>query len=306
MNPKSKSATLALVILLAVSSLALFGFASAQSKPSVPEFTVRFVDNSYNVTTTNFYTGVTETNLQINYSIEVTIKNQVFDNSGHKIFFNIQMKAHFTDDWKEVYPLENQPSSKNGDGTFSYAEYICRDAPSQSSSSYTTITFPVVITDLYSASGYDIQRYYSGSEDQEGRLFAILNAIPSGGQIDFQVETLTGHNFQTWVIQHPLTPTYGGYFEPAVAYDSSSGWSPAQTVIISGSLSASTPITEPAEPRSIAPDSTQMPTSTPQQPQTQTETSFGVDWKLVAVGLVVTVAVMLVVVGLLWRKITKK
>ena len=169
--------------------------------------------------------------------------------------------------------------------------------------SASTITFPVVQTNLYSASGYDIQRYYSGAEGQEGSSFAILYAIPSGGQIDFQVEALTGHNSQTWVVQHPFTPTYGGYFEAAVAYDSASGWSNTQTLTISGNVSASTPT---AEPQLTTPNPTPMPTSTTQQPETQTGALPDVDWKLVAVGLAVTVAVLSVVIGVLVYRRGKK
>jgi hypothetical protein len=44
-----------------------------------------------------------------------------------------------------------------------------------------------------------------------------------------------------WVIQHPFYPTIGGYFAPATAYDSTSGWSNTQTVTISETSPTSTP-----------------------------------------------------------------
>jgi hypothetical protein len=257
MGKVGKSFALILILTVAISSLSLLIVkpACAQSipTPSVPQFTVKFVNDSYSVTTTNSYTGVNETQQISNNSIEITIKNQPLDysNNGltYQISFNVRTKPHFTnnDNWTEVYPLENLTSSQvNGNGVFSYAEYVSPDSPTQSSSSYTVITFPVVPTDLYGASGYDIQRYYSGQEGQEGMNFSFLSAIPEGGQVDFQVEALVGHDSQMWVIQHPLYPTIGGYSAPAVAYDSTSGWSNTQTVTI-GSTSAS-PSPTPAVP----------------------------------------------------------
>ena len=239
---------LLLVITILVSVLvgfALFGMFQASTtsasipKPSVPEFTVKFVNASYSVTTTNPYTGLSETKLINNNSIEVTIKNQPFDYPGYQIYYNIRVKPHFADNWTEIYPIRNTTSSYNGDGTFSFALYINPDSPPQSKSSHTIVTFPVVPTEVYLATGYDIQRYYSGAEGQEGCYFAFLSAIPAGGQIDFQVEALVGHDSQRWVIQHPLFPTYGGYFAPAVAYDGASDWSETKTVTVSTSSSSS-------------------------------------------------------------------
>jgi hypothetical protein len=243
-----KRAALLLIAILAVSSLIMVESAFAQSipKPFVPEFTVKFVNASYNVTTTNPYTGLDETKQTSNNSIEITINNQPFDYSNNQIYYNIRAKPHYADNWTEIYPLQNRTSAYNGDGTFSFAEYISPDSPTQSKSSYTIVTFPVVPTELYSASGYDIQRYYSGDEGQEGRYFAIFYAIPSGGKLDFQVEALVGHASQSWVIEHPLYPTIGGHFAPAVAYDSTSGWSSTQTIAIEEN-----PVPEMLSPLSI-------------------------------------------------------
>lgn len=255
MDSISKGFALFFILTMVISSLSLImvkpAYAQSIPKPSVPQFTVKFVNASYSVTTTNSYTGLNETQQISNNSIEVTIKNQPFDysNNGltYQIYFNVRTKPHFADNWTEVYPLENRTSSYNGDGTFSYGEYISADSASQSKSSYTIITFPVVATDTYSASGYDIQRYYSGGEGQEGRYFAFLSAIPDGGQVDFQVEALVGHDSQSWVIEHPFYPTIGGHFAPAVAYDSTSGWSNIQTITI-GETFSPTPNPTPTVP----------------------------------------------------------
>jgi hypothetical protein len=238
MGKIGKTLALILILIIAISSLSLMlvkpAFAQTPT-PSIPTFAVKFVNASYNVTTTNSYTGVNETQQISNNSIEITIKNQPFGYSNNQIYLNVRIKPHFADNWTEVYPLENISSSYNGDGTFSYAEYINYDSPSQSNSSYTTITYLVVPTDLYQASGYDIQRYYSGQDGQEGDYGALLYAIPDSGQVDFQVEALVGHSSQMWVIEHPSYPTIGGYSASAVAYDLTSGWSKTQTLTISSS-----------------------------------------------------------------------
>jgi hypothetical protein len=236
MSRISKSFALFFTIIIAISSLSLMMIkpAGAQSipTPSVPQFTVKFVNASYSVITKNSYTGINEIHLINNNSIEVSIKNQPFDSSNYQMYFNVRAKPHLADNWTEVYPLESFTSSYNANGTFSYAEYISSDSPSSSSSSYTVITFPVVPPDLYQASGYDIQRYYSGQEGQDGLYWAFLSAVPPSAQIDFQVETQVGHASQMWVIQHPFYPLLGGMLAPAVAYDSASGWSVSQTIII--------------------------------------------------------------------------
>ncbi|MEM2098198.1 MAG: hypothetical protein QXU99_00420 [Candidatus Bathyarchaeia archaeon] len=245
-----KISALLLILVFTVSSIILVSLnytSAAIPKPSVPEFTVKFVNASYSVTTTNPYTGLSETKLVSNNSIEITIKNQPFDYAGYKIHYDVRIKPHFADNWTEIYPIQNMTSAYNADGTFSYALYVNRDSPVQSSSSYTMIIFPVVPTRVYSASGYyegyNIQRYYSEEEGREGRYSEFLSAIPNDAHLDFQVEALVGHTSQRWIIVHPLYPTYGGYFAPAVAYDVSSGWSETKTIIIPTST------TSPADSR---------------------------------------------------------
>lgn len=218
-------------------------------KPSVPEFTTKFVNASYLVTTTNPYTGLDETEQISNDSIEISITNQPFDYSKHQIFYNIRVKPHFADGWTEVYPLRNRTSSYGDDG-FSYAEYINDDSPPQTKSSYTIIAFPVVPTELYLASGYDIKRYYSGADGQEGVSFAFLSAIPDGGQVDFEIEALVSHDAEVYINDHPLAPWPIGHYEQANAFDISSGWSNTQTITIGDSQTSSP---EPATPTSSTP-----------------------------------------------------
>ena len=71
----NKVFSLLLFLILTASSLFIVESANAQSIPklSVPEFTVKFVNASYGVTTTNPYTGANETQQISNNSIKITI-----------------------------------------------------------------------------------------------------------------------------------------------------------------------------------------------------------------------------------------
>ncbi len=135
-----KRAALLLIAMVAASSLIRIEAAFTQSAPklSIPEFTVKFVSASYNVTTTNPYTGLDETRQISNNSVEIIIKNQPLDYLDYQIYYNVRVKPHFADNWTEIYPIQNMTSAYNGDGTFSralfsYALYVNRDSPTQSS-----------------------------------------------------------------------------------------------------------------------------------------------------------------------------
>jgi hypothetical protein len=294
----SKRVTLLLIVILAASNLIVVEFdcaSGAMTKPSVPEFTVKFVNASYSVTTTNPYTGLSEIKLTSNNSIEVTIRNQRFDYSDFQIYYNIRVRPHFEGDWIEVYPVRNRTSSYNEDGTFSYSQYISDDSAPQSESSFTIINFPVVPTELYLASGYDIQRYYSGADSQEGEYFAFLSAIPDGAQLDFQVEALVGHYAQVYVNDHPLAPYPIGHYEQAVAFDITSGWSSTQTITIDGSAPTTTPTASPS----------QYPTATPNAQGGANQQGF--NWTEISVfATLILIVVLLVAIAHMRRKQTKK
>ena len=249
-----KTFALILTPIIAMSCLTLLIVkpTSAQTipTPTIPQFTIKFVNASYTSTTTNSYTGQSQTQLINNNSIEIMVKNQPFDysNNGltYQIYYNVRVEPHFSniDNWTEVYPLENLTSSQANENGFPYAWYILPETPLQSNQDYTTFAFSVIPTELYGALGYDIQRPYTG---HNAWLPDFLDAIPSGAQLDFQVQALVGHNSTYWYIQHPFTPTYGGFYEPAIAYDSASGWSNRQTITI-GETASSSPTPSPTVP----------------------------------------------------------
>jgi hypothetical protein len=107
----------------------------------------------------------------------------------------------------EKNPILYLPNSPYNMTTQSISDsfYVWDTQPSQSSSNYTIVSyawqsdpnFPLVYSDLI---------------------------------MDFQVEAIVGHDSQKWVVEHPLFPSDQGYYEPAIAYDTDSGWSNTQTI----------------------------------------------------------------------------
>jgi hypothetical protein len=214
--------------------------ANAQTipSPSVPQFTVRFVNSS----STH------------NYIIEISIESQPFaySNNGSLIqeYFNIRVKQHSAENWTEVYPTVNGTSLFNGKvptplgtGNFSYAEYISADSPMQSNSG-AKANFYVLPVEFHLENdtvfeGYSIQKTYGvwGANPIGNRTF--LDEIPIDGQLDFQVQALVGHNSTIWFNISGLWDGVGIYVH-AVAYDTESTWSNTQTVTIpSNSVSPS-------------------------------------------------------------------
>ena len=152
---------LALVLILVLSSLMMFKPAFAQSipKPSVPEFTVRLIDHSYDVPITHSidpYSGQDITNpahhVQ-NYTIEMSINNQPYE-SYNSLYYNIRIKGHFAGDWNSpLYPSDGSPVKSN--------------------STYTVLNF-------VQGTGY----YFYGPN--HGIIY-----VPSG-QLDFQAKAFVG------------------------------------------------------------------------------------------------------------------
>ena len=161
-------------------------------KPSVPEFTVKLVDHSYDVPTTysvDQYTGKTITHYGYhveNKSIEVSIKNQPFtpytDADGHevKLYYNIRVKGHYGEDW-------TAPTSFQGYD-------------------------PISRIPVYSSSGYTV--------------VTCSASYPADAKVDFQVEAFVGHLYYDSLPDHPLA------IFTAFKVDATSGWSNTQTIII--------------------------------------------------------------------------
>jgi hypothetical protein len=128
-------------------------------KPSVPEFTVNFIEHSDDVSPIYGIDQFTGDNITIQEgahyqwtTLDFTIKNQQVP-SDSRLYYNIRYKGQYTDNWTEMY---------YGD------TYI-----QQQSGEYSTISFLV-----------------SGSPSPEARISTW--AIPAGAQVDFQVEAMIG------------------------------------------------------------------------------------------------------------------
>jgi hypothetical protein len=169
----------------------------AVDKPSVPQFSVKLIDESYDVppsttTTVDQYTGKETTITTPGYhkdqrKFEVTIKNRLFTQSTNEngdkymLYYHVEYKGHFGDGWQQ------------------FERYTF-----QSNLDYTVITSPP---------------HYSSK-------------IPAAGsQIDFRVEAIIGQStadkwWFTWV--YYLQGGQPQFYENVV----SSGWSSVLTFTI--------------------------------------------------------------------------
>jgi hypothetical protein len=232
METTSKSFAVFLMLIMAISSLSLIMVKPAHSQttpttPSVPEFSLKFVDASYDVSTTTSidpYTGQTITNqgyhVQKSFLV-MTIKNQplVYQYSD-SFYYNVKVKGHYEQwtEWSEWFKPDELPRANV-------------------SSSQTLITLGVL-----TQAGLAID---SGSREID---------IPSGGSVDFQAEAMIGS------IGKNLTEGPAGslYFA-----GQTSGWSNIQTInLANGSVSISTSPT----PNPTAPP-TSNPTPAPSVPE---------------------------------------
>ena len=208
-----KCTVLMLITCLVASSLIAHDVTStnvqAASKPSVPQFSLKLIDNSYDVppsSTTDSYTGVTTTQPGYrvdNRSIEVTIKNQAFkpytnaDDYECKLYYDVHVKGHFGDDaeWQSFF-------YSYGIGAYG-GDYRYRGF-AQSDSSYTTVV-------------------------------SIIN-YPVGSLLDFRVEAFIGY----WV-----PPTQGdhlmGMHSLKIVRDESSGYSNIQVITLTSGSSSLMP-----------------------------------------------------------------
>jgi hypothetical protein len=207
MGSISKGISLFLVVVLAVSSLMMVESASAQSmpKPSAPEFTIKFIDNSYDIlptATIDPYTGKTIINAGHhveNKNIEFSIRNQEW-NDVYGINYNIRVKGHFEQNWTNVFSE-----------TF--------DSPTMSNSTYTNLVFS-------SSDGTTYKGFYR----DWGEIYA-----PSEGKIDFQVQAFV----RGYV---PSDSMFGGMSETTLT---KSDWSNTQTVTIPATSTSTSPTQNP-------------------------------------------------------------
>ena len=117
-----KKITLMLILSIVASSLVMTEPALGQQTPSVPEFTLKYIDNSYDVSTiysTDPYTGenITHPSYHVeNRTLEISIKNQPsMYGENYTLYYNTRVKGHFEENWSELYDSysENLPAQSN-------------------------------------------------------------------------------------------------------------------------------------------------------------------------------------------------
>jgi hypothetical protein len=211
------------------------------SKPLVPEFSVRIAAYPYDVppettTTIDEYTGKETTTTKPGYhvenkSIEITIKNQPFTpytltehtgynhetgerrtydrNSTVNLYYNIEVKGHFGENWKSV---------DSGDFT-----YEGRKSNAQLDSEYTVFT--IEADDYPKDTVLDFRvRALTGYYVPYGRSVVIFGYDFFGQESDWsETQTINVNESQMWTplpettpTQTPLvtTPTPPAYQEP--------------------------------------------------------------------------------------------
>jgi hypothetical protein len=216
MDNKDRSLAVVVAILVAVTSLTMLRPANAQTipKPSVPQFTIKYVDDSYDVPSTtnstiNPYTGKTETTIipgyhVSNFTVHVTIKNQPFnavtvDGNQVNLFFAVRYKGHFGTEWIEQYPDTQH-------------------------------------MDTY---GYD---YLPVLQSSSGETLMICPGnYPNDAQVDFQVMALQGY-FSKYYTHVPLL-VYTWVFT-----GQKSDWSNTQTITVPMNSSSVSPSPTPTIP----------------------------------------------------------
>ena len=263
---ESKKIIPLLIILILTASATLIATpASAVPNPSPPEFTVQYVDHSYDIPPTygtDPYTGktiITNYGSHVdNRTVDVTITNQPFTpyidpNSNQTIYlyYNIRSKGHF-DSW------DTATSGHSMDGF------------QASNSGYTVVSFNI--------------QYWN---------------VPQGGEIDFQVKAITGftyYNAQYCGTQYSTTVGDSGWSNTqTITIDNAT---PASPTIPPESTPYPTynPYTPPVTSNPTATVSPpQNPTATPTRPDTQKAVLFGFDWEQTALLVLVVVIAILAV-----------
>jgi hypothetical protein len=208
----NKNLAIVLILTIAFSSLSLLTVkpATAQSiaKPSVPSFTVTFISSSFLVAgtaTTNPYTGQNQTTSSYrvwNNTIQLTIQNQPeYSDGKNNLYYNIQMKGHFEENWTEIYRGIIYPLQSNSNST-------------------------TVIS--YKQNG--MGQFNMGNQEI---------SLPEGSQLDFQVQAQIGFFTATpyGIVGHPIPLGATEVFTSKA----SSGWSNTQTITIGEISTSPTP-----------------------------------------------------------------
>jgi hypothetical protein len=232
MDIKTRTFTLILTLLLVISCL----FVTVKSvaaqplpQPSIPTFTLKFVDSSYiesPVYSPDPYTGKNEllktSSYALNLTVEMTVNNQPFnayvDAKGNQILllYNVQWKPHYSTNWNGFGANDSLVASNSWfTGPYS-SELISPNAP----------------TTIYSfglGQNNATAPFTTGPGYGDGNLGII--PLNGQGQIDFKIEAFIGYS--ATLETNPILDPYGRTHEyNALITGPSSGFSDIQTITI--------------------------------------------------------------------------
>jgi hypothetical protein len=253
---------LSIVFVCSVFSIVEIQFVNASSNVPMPQFTVRYIDESYDASTspsTNPYTGdvtpPTSYHIDRRY-IQVSIRNdlpKIPEGSPFEYYYNVHSKGQFAEDWSEGR-------------TAAYGFY----RPSESA--YTMIN--------YTLADFSI----SGQEP------------PWGTKIDFQVILMYGVIGRD-TSQGPLGPEY--FSGETSGWSSTRTVTIGDTSTpIENAPPTQTPTTEPTQTQTA----TTSPTSCSTLSRTPQGFELAKDWQTVVITMLVIVVILLVGVVVLQRK----
>jgi|GEM_PF-427696 len=241
---------------------------TALKKPDILDFTLRFVDNSYDVApiySTDPFTGETVLSKEgyrvENKTIDVKIKNQSFnryvDSQGNHILlqYDIRWKGHFDDYWHEY--------SSRDKGYYLGASNQIMDGSSL----------------LYPNAPYTEITYFGGTYREDSDRIWLGN-VPDGGKIDFQVQAFIGYYTRVEVPPDLFSPRTG---ERLVFTGESSGWSKTKTITF-GVSDGENPDNTPSSPSQP---------SGPSQSSSQSEVTIG-GFNLTELGLLIALCSVVV------------
>jgi hypothetical protein len=271
----SRTITLTLILMLLASGISLISLVSAQSNYALyaPQFTVTYMDNSYDVKPVygvDQYTGETMVKTSgyhvQNASVVVKIKNQPFNSyfineSQVSLHYRISVKGHFGDHWQDYtyYFLH-------------YGEYTTKNYIESVNNEDNTI----VIFGLSSNNG-------SGSINGP-----CISEVDIGGKIDFKVQAYTAYFTQ---VKNAIQVPGWNPNSDVENVVSTSGWSNTQTITLgckSVTVSEATPspsaLPSTADPTQLV-LSTQNPSATPIQPSTKSDVLLAFTWERFALAI---------------------
>jgi hypothetical protein len=293
-------APFALLIILIAYSILTIQYANAQSipKPSIPEFKIKYVDNSYDEPSTygiDPYTGknvLTKEGYHVqNKSVELIIKNQPYNSYRNEngslvwLYYNIAIKGHF-----EQWTTQNWESQAINSKT--YDSYPTGYLPS-SESEFTVKTYGLEGdngTDTaykYRTPTYNTPFYY-------GHYSYTLGNISAGGQVDFRVQAIIGYStrINTTSSGPPIGLEPGESYHYYIFTGQTSDWSNTQTI----SIPADTPLNSsptPTSSSSSTPNVTATPTSTVNNGSSESFLLITTTAALVVIAALLTVIIFL-------------